>query len=185
MLSMTSMPRYLLVACLVAGVAVPACKTSSETPELERFQPALEKDPTIAADPNVKSCVAGDRKACAAAADALARGNITGKEEPEARVGVYAAGCRASDQKLCGELANALLHGYGASVDGQLAFRLLVRSCDANEPVSCALLGRLYQDGAGGVPVDEDKAKATWEKGCALHDRVSCSRLERLRRHDR
>src|SRR5262245_37438450 len=150
----------LVMACNKGGAA------QSAQPEIERLAPLLEKDPTIAADANVKACLAGTARACALAANALGGGTLTGKEEPEARVGAYAVGCRAGDAHLCGELANVLAQGYGSTKDVALAVRLYEKACDAKDGVSCALLGRMYKRGEDGVAKDEDKAKAIWEKGC-------------------
>jgi uncharacterized protein len=168
-------------AAFVAIVVGAGCGSGKSAPsgqsELDRLTPLLEKDPKIAADPKVKACLAPAPSACAEVAVALGGGSLTGKEEPEARVGAFAVGCRAGDPHLCGELANSLAQGYGVAKDVPLAAKLFEQACEAKDGVSCALLGRMYKRGDDGIVKDEDKAKALWEKGCAMHDKVSCTSL--------
>jgi len=152
-------------------------------PELEAYPSILATDPTIAADPRVKSCLAGTASACAEAASALGGGTITGKEEPEARTAAYAVGCRNGDPNLCGEVANALARGYGAAKDIATAMRIFQQACDANDGVSCSLLASIYKRGDEGVAPDKDKARALLEKGCALHDKTACASLAPRHRH--
>lgn len=101
--------------------------------------------------------------ACARAGVWAKRGEHGAAADPAQAATLYAAGCAADDADACnlgGQLAFA-------NADYATALPLLVRACDRGATSGCNYLGKAQQDGLG-MPADEAKAIATFQRACAM-----------------
>jgi len=90
---------------------------------------------------------------------------------------LYESACRGGVYFGCRNLGRLYEMGWGVAKDLLVARELYEKACDSNLGIGCHDLGELYENG---VPVSEGEnpdAIYYYEKGCALGDLLSCSKL--------
>jgi hypothetical protein len=70
------------------------------------------------------------------------------------------------------------LHGGSIPKNEAKAAYFLVRGCELGQADSCSRAGEMYRSGLG-VPVEPDKAKELFAKGCFGRDQAGCKALEK------
>ncbi len=124
-------------------------------------------------------CSAGDGQACFLHAQELLAGQ-RGIGNRDAATTAYHRGCDLGVDRACVAGAEVLvLDGTLAEVD--LAYSLLVKSCDRGDPPSCRVLGNELR--LGGAWEDETEHALAYEligRACAKDDPAACSLLAEM-----
>jgi uncharacterized protein len=139
----------------------------------------------------VKSCDAGDTRACAELARRYRAGDGAPRDLAKA---VHAAeeGCAAGEPALCVEAGRAVLRGEGVKPDPERARKLFGGACDGwqeavgnarsspprpqRSAAGCLDLALMLQNGSG-VAQNAPGATALFDKACAAGDASACQLL--------
>lgn len=85
--------------------------------------------------------------------------------------------CNNADKRGCGVLSVMYREGLGIKKDSFKAAALSEKSCRLKNSVACVELGRIYEDGEGGIPHNNVKAKGLYSEACKLNDASGCVSL--------
>jgi hypothetical protein len=122
------------------------------------------------------SCVAEDAGACSALGVAYESGVGVERDLRAAEV-VYERACVLENPRGCTNhaLLETVLHPGDAAVAAR-SRAILSTSCDEDDRLACARLGRMARDGVGG-PVDVTLSVVLFERSCASGDNGACMDL--------
>lgn len=113
-------------------------------------------------DDLLKSCNAGDVKACQTGA-AKARETLNGNLDFK----FVNQGCSLRDARACAKLGEFYRHGIGTKQNYRRAMKYSVLACDSGVADWCLRAGFLHNEGQS-VPKNKAKAQAFYDKACAL-----------------
>jgi len=148
----------------------PACvegRWNECVPAAERLASGSPEEQAVAARALELGCAAQVALACAHLAPLVMNGTGTARS-PERAFSLATRGCGAGDAEACGLLAIQLETGIGTRRDLAGAARAHQVACDKGRGTSCRALGKIYDAGGEGVPVDKARAAALFRRACEL-----------------
>ncbi|MCY1059032.1 tetratricopeptide repeat protein [Nannocystis sp. SCPEA4] len=112
-----------------------------------------------------RACALGLKPGCFSAIGKYLKGEGT-PQRPDAAEAILMRTCDAGEGKRCAELGMLKLEGRLGPKDVAKALAWLSRGCELKYASSCVMQAQAHL-GQWGVPVDREKAREAFQKGCA------------------
>lgn len=99
---------------------------------------------------------------------------------------LFQSECKAGNKDACLGEAEMYYNAYHLKVnhiipaDEEKAVKIFKTLCDKKNGRACTLLGDAYETATSGMPQDDKKAKAFYDKGCKLGAQEGCDALKAL-----
>jgi TPR repeat protein len=125
-------------------------------------------------DKATQACARGEQAACFNLAKMHEAGGDAPRD-PERAKTLFKQACAADHMPACVKVAGSLVY---SKKDGERArgVELYEKACDTGTLEACYGLGRLYEEGRGGLARDEGRALDLYEKACVPSSKAPRSR---------
>jgi uncharacterized protein len=110
----------------------------------------------------------------------LLRGGCGIKVSPTKAVTTMGKSCEAGNEPACDALVYGYLEGYQLKKDPPQALKWMLKACAKGMGRFCQRLGQACESGEHGLPKDEAKASAFYQKACDAGVSYSCTRHKAL-----
>jgi serine/threonine-protein kinase len=127
-----------------------------------------------------QACNMGVPAACVNLGVMYAKGNGVSPDDSKA-ASLYTQACNAGSAQGCTNIANLYFAGRGVQQDYHQAVLYFRQACQSNNGAGCGGLGLCNQLGLGFPQRNPERARELYQKGCDLHDDLSCTRLSRMK----
>jgi len=121
-----------------------------------------------------KACDGNSISSCAHLASVYYAGGAGLPADHPAALRLAERSCDRSNKLGCTVLARLLLRGKGVRQDAKRAQAVLAKAEATGDGAALEVLGDLYAEGLGGVPVDRARARSYYHRACAAGNEAAC-----------